>query len=47
MNLYISVFGIEFARVTLYIPHEEVVQVDRIAAKGVRWLSRWWTERIF
>lgn len=47
VNLYINVFGIEFARITLDIPHEEVVQVDRIAAKGVHWLTRWWTERMF
>lgn len=47
VNLYINVFGVRFVDVVLGIPHEEVVQVDRIAAKGARALSRWWTERMF
>lgn len=47
VNLYINVFGVRFVDVVLDIPHEEVVQVDRIAAKGVHWITRWWTERMF
>lgn len=47
MNLYINVFGVEFARITLVIPRTDVVEVEKLAAKSVKRLSRWWTERMF
>ncbi|SKD60273.1 Uncharacterised protein [Mycobacteroides abscessus subsp. massiliense] len=36
-----------FARALLDIRPTEAVEVDRIARRGVRALSRWWTERMF
>lgn len=36
-----------FTRALLDIPPAEAVDVDRIVAKGVKRLSRWWTERMF
>lgn len=47
MNLSIDVFGVRFVDVALDIRPTETVEVDRIARRGVRALSRWWVERLF
>ncbi|WP_457062746.1 DUF7429 family protein [Mycobacteroides abscessus] len=47
MNLSIDVFSVRFIDLTLDIPPSEVVEVDRVARRGVRALSRWWAERMF
>ncbi|WP_425169635.1 DUF7429 family protein [Mycobacteroides abscessus] len=47
MNLSINVFGVRFVSIEVDIPPFEVVEVDRIARRGVRALSRWWAERMF
>ncbi|SLG47756.1 DUF7429 family protein [Mycobacteroides abscessus] len=47
MNLSINVFGVRFLDVTVDIPPSKAVEVDRIARRGVRALSRWWAERMF
>lgn len=47
MNLSIDVFGVRFLDLMVDIPPAEAVEVDRIARRGVRALSRWWTERMF
>lgn len=36
-----------FVRALLDIRPTEAVEVDRIARRGVRALSRWWAERMF
>ncbi|WP_420063391.1 DUF7429 family protein [Mycobacteroides chelonae] len=47
MNLSIDVFGVRFVDVALDIPPSDAAEVDRIATKGVKRLTRWWTERMF
>lgn len=47
MNLSIDVFGVRFVDIALDIPPSQSAEVDQIATKGVRWLTRWWTERMF
>lgn len=48
MNLSIDVFGVRFVDLALDIRPAEAVEVDRIARRGVRALSRcWWAERMF
>lgn len=36
-----------FVQALLDIPPGQSAEVDQIATKGVRWLTRWWTERMF
>ncbi|SIC89067.1 Uncharacterised protein [Mycobacteroides abscessus subsp. bolletii] len=47
VKLSINVFGVRFVDIELDIPPADAVEVDRIARRGVRALSRWWAERMF